>query len=86
MTSLTNDHEPRAVKVDDIIKRGEYLYHQLGAYCAVLFAPDERIVRLRSALLELPCPYHHDPPPEEGDIDCVRCDALAAVLPAEESS
>lgn len=27
----------------DAIKRGEYLYRQLGLYCAVLFAPDERL-------------------------------------------
>ena len=24
-------------------KRGEYLYRQLEVYCAVLFAPDERL-------------------------------------------
>ena len=28
---------------DAAIKWGEYLYRQLGAYCAVLFAPDERL-------------------------------------------
>lgn len=29
-------------------ERGGYLYRQLGAYCAVLFAPDERVERAES--------------------------------------
>lgn len=29
-------------RLAEMQKRGEYLYRQLGLYCAVLFAPDER--------------------------------------------
>ncbi len=54
MDELTKDYKDRyehqyemKCKAEDerdaAEKRGEYLYRQLEVYCAVLFAPDERL-------------------------------------------
>ncbi len=37
-------------KLDEAEKRGRDLYHRLGAYATVLFAPDERVSELVEAL------------------------------------